>query len=75
MSSHISPATTLDTLKQEAKRWHRGLVAGEREAWERTMSIVGRATGADRTRASRSSDPFTQTRSGPSRQPHLEGRI
>jgi hypothetical protein len=35
MSRHISPATTLDTLKQEAKRWHRALVAREPEAWQR----------------------------------------
>jgi hypothetical protein len=35
MSRHISPATTLDTLKQEAKRWRRALEARDPEAWER----------------------------------------
>ena len=35
MSRHISPATTLDTLKQEAKRWHRRLLAGDTESLAR----------------------------------------
>ena len=44
MSRHISPATTLDTLKQEAKRWRRALEARDPEAWERFQP--GRAAAA-----------------------------
>lgn len=32
MSRPITPATTLDTLRQEAKRWHRALRTGDAEA-------------------------------------------
>ncbi|HEU4827705.1 MAG TPA: hypothetical protein VFT04_00785 [Gemmatimonadales bacterium] len=60
MSRHISPATTLDTLKQEAKRWRRGLVAGEPEAWERWR----RTRGAGLADAGASSpNPETRTSS------------
>jgi hypothetical protein len=56
MSRHISPATTLDTLKQEAKRWHRALVAREQVAWERWRGTRDAGLGA---RAS--TNPETRT--------------
>ena len=46
MSRHISPATTLDTLKQEAKRWRRSLLAGDTEARARLQAAVPDAPDA-----------------------------
>ena len=46
MSRHISPATTLDTLKQEAKRWRRSLLAGDAEARARLQAAVPGAPDA-----------------------------
>ena len=40
MSRHVSPATTLDTLKQEARRWHRRLLAGDPEAHTRFLTAL-----------------------------------
>lgn len=40
MSRHISPATTLETLKQEAKRWHRRLLAGDAQARARLRALL-----------------------------------
>ncbi|HEX6089803.1 MAG TPA: hypothetical protein VFZ13_06550 [Gemmatimonadales bacterium] len=46
MSRHISPATTIDTLKQEAKRWRRSLLAGDAEARARFQAAVPDAPDA-----------------------------
>ncbi|HEX6643432.1 MAG TPA: hypothetical protein VF037_02080 [Gemmatimonadales bacterium] len=41
MSRPITPATSLDTLKQEAKRWHRALRSGDADAWARFRAALG----------------------------------
>ena len=46
MSRPITPATSLDNLKQEAKRWHRALRAGDAEAAARLRRAVPDAVGA-----------------------------
>ena len=46
MSRHISPATTLDTLKQDAKRWHRSLLAGDAEAHARFRAAASGAAAS-----------------------------
>src|SRR5690606_26101512 len=38
-----SPATSLDNLKQEAKRWHRALAGGDAVAWARFRAALGDA--------------------------------
>ena len=60
MSRHISPATTLDTLKQEAKRWHRALAAGESEAWVRWRGTRDAGLG-DAAPETRTPSPSTPT--------------
>ena len=63
MSRHISPATTLDTLKQEAKRWRRELAAGDTAAWERWSRTRGTGLGI------RAATPETRTPSPEPRSP------
>ncbi|HEU5048709.1 MAG TPA: hypothetical protein VFU00_00200, partial [Gemmatimonadales bacterium] len=46
MSRQISPATTLDTLKQEAKRWFRLLRAGDAQAHARFQAALPADTAA-----------------------------
>lgn len=46
MSRPITPATTLDNLKQEARRWHKALRAGDADARARLRRAVPDASAA-----------------------------